>query len=77
LDGVPLLTDPSCDLSIPSQMTCNFDFATVGAGTHTLTYVWQLGAIKCFASGHNEVHLQFPPSNVNWRTDAVSYIVRC
>jgi hypothetical protein len=76
LNGNPI-PDPSCDLSVVSQITCNFDFTNLGAGNHTLTYVWRFGAIRCYASGHDEVHIQLPPDRTNWGTHAVSYLVRC
>jgi hypothetical protein len=70
------LPDPSCT-SFAAQIDCVFNFSNLQAGTYTLTYVWRFGAIKCFASGHNQIHLQLPPSPFNFKTVTTSYLVRC
>jgi hypothetical protein len=69
------LPDPTCNASLTSQITCNFDLANLQPGSYRLTYVWEVRDMQCNASGHNEVHLQFPPSPINWDTSTVSYLV--
>jgi hypothetical protein len=70
------LQEPVCT-NFGGQTDCIFDFTNLDPGTYILTYRYRLTNMQCFASGHNEVHLQFPPSPINVRTHTVSYLVRC
>jgi hypothetical protein len=59
------------DASTPDQ-------PTLSAGQHTLTMQFSVGTrIGCFANGHQEAHIIFPPDTGNFDTTTINLSVRC
>jgi len=70
------ISDPTCT-SFSGEIDCVYNFTNLAAGTYILTYTEHIGDLRCFASGHNEVHLYFPPNTAVQAHLTASYTVRC
>jgi len=70
------IPDPTCT-SFSGEIDCQYNFTNLQAGTYTLTYTEHVGAMRCFASGHNEVHLYFPPIGALISHLTAAYMIRC
>jgi hypothetical protein len=54
------------------------DQTTLSVGQHTLTMQFAVGTrIGCFANGHQQAHLIFPPDTGNFDTTTLNLSVRC